>query len=250
MKWAIILVITIVFTTFYTIAVKSKANTITRKIFHLFISIVYLIGLKNDINFLSFSSASVLAVFIVIEVRLFKISFNYFQNTNQLILLQQIIRIRRIPPLSDGIESAFNLFRDEKDSGLLTLTHIYLLIGFSLPIWLSPSFRSENTLAMTSGLITLGFGDSAASIGGSLFGRHYWKNSKKTYEGTICAFLAQVIGSVSSLAYISPEITLNSYLIFMITFVSIITTLIEANIKQIDNLVLPLYHYILIKIFV
>ena len=69
-NWAMVLAIALIFTTIYTIKVKSKANTITRKVFHIFISIVYMIGIKSDIIFLSFSSAAILAIFVMIEVRL------------------------------------------------------------------------------------------------------------------------------------------------------------------------------------
>ena len=135
-----------------------------------------------------------------------------------------------------------------RDSGILTLTHIYLLVGLSLPIWLSPSFKSSNLLAMASGLITVGFGDTAASFGGYFFGKHYWNQSKKTYEGTGCALLIQIISCFLFIKYINLEIPLNSYTMFVLIFVSIITAIIEAKIKEIDNLVSPIYHYILIKI--
>jgi len=91
--------------------------------------------------------------------------------------------VRQIPPLGARIESVFERFRDEKDIGFLTLTHIYLLIGCSLPLWLTPSQSTGNTLLIASGVITVGFGDTAAAVVGSLYGRHRWKGSKRHTKG-------------------------------------------------------------------
>ena len=41
-------------------------------------------------------------------------------------------------PLGDAIHKVMMQFVDSKDSGLLILSHIYLLAGFALPLWLYP----------------------------------------------------------------------------------------------------------------
>lgn len=64
-----------------------------------------------------------------------------------------------------------SLFIDEKDSSSkLILSHIYLLVGLSLPLWIS-DINTFN-LCQLSGLITVGIGDSFASLIGSRFGKH------------------------------------------------------------------------------
>ena len=108
------------------------------------------------------------------------------------------------------ISQVFDRFRDEKDSGILTLTHIYLLIGCSAPLWLSSSSSSitnESKLLLASGVITVGIGDSFASIGGYYFGAHKWPNSSKSYEGTLCSFVSQLMALVLlHLSYVSSSI--------------------------------------------
>ena len=60
-----------------------------------------------------------------------------------LLLLIELIRYYQIGRLSVIINDTMNLFVDDKDSsGELILSHIYLLIGLSLPIWLSNFYGS------------------------------------------------------------------------------------------------------------
>jgi len=47
-----------------------------------------------------------------------------------------------------------------------------------------------------AGILIIGLGDSAASIGGMMVGRFKWPGTKKTVEGTVFAFV-----SVMALAY-------------------------------------------------
>lgn len=44
----------------------------------------------------------------------------------------------RLWPLGDTLHTHLNRFADSKDEGPLVLTHIYLLLGFALPLWLYP----------------------------------------------------------------------------------------------------------------
>jgi len=142
------------------------------------------------------------------------------------------------------------MFRDEKDMGYLTLTHIYLLVGCSLPLWIYPFDYVKSPLAIASGIITVGFGDTAASIAGSLIGKHHWRGSPKTYEGTCFAMIAQLVSSLIICKYLIPNYFFSIYNIFVLSLISTTVAIIEAKISQIDNLVLPLYYYILIRIFV
>lgn len=42
----------------------------------------------------------------------------------------------RVQPIGGSINDAFQVFVDDRDGGLLILTHVYLLVGLSLPIWI------------------------------------------------------------------------------------------------------------------
>ena len=61
--------------------------------------------------------------------------------------VSQYIRLYRIGPFGETIHSALEVFLDEKDSGPLILTHLYLLLGFAVPLWLYPVdyLKSDST---------------------------------------------------------------------------------------------------------
>ena len=201
---------------------RTSANTIIRKFYHIAIVIIFLTGAKYDLNLLYFTSSAALLIFILLER----------------------IRINHLPPIGKRIDRIFKQFTDEKDSGLLTLTHIYLLVGFSLPIWIVNELKSD--LIFASGLITIGIGDTMASFVGYLFGRHRWQNSMKTYEGTIAAIISQIFGGLLFLYCLNLEI--NSFIVYKLIFISTIIGLIEAKTIQIDNLILPLYFHLIMII--
>jgi dolichol kinase len=56
-------------------------------------------------------------------------------------------------------------FIDEKDSSGVITTHIQLLLGCAIPLWLS--FRSENTFIPVVGILAVAVGDAAAATWGS-----------------------------------------------------------------------------------
>jgi dolichol kinase len=91
-------------------------------------------------------------------------------------------------------------FTDERDSGPLILTHMYLLLGCALPLWInlishsgsgSISYSSSKSdfvdlLVNLAGVLMLGIGDTMASLLGTRYGRHrLHAHTKKTLEGTI-----------------------------------------------------------------
>ncbi|EEB13507.1 conserved hypothetical protein [Pediculus humanus corporis] len=123
----------------HNINVKKKSNTIIRKPFHALIVMVFLPGILYDFNLLYFSSGCLLGLFLVLEVR-------------------------------------FKIYQDVKDCGILALTPICLLIGQTIPLWLYPSDNFSNVpLPLLGGILSVGIGDTFASIGGKFFGKHKWK---------------------------------------------------------------------------
>ncbi|KAG5885892.1 hypothetical protein JTB14_019151 [Gonioctena quinquepunctata] len=206
-----------------------KATTSTRKIFHLLAVVVYIPGLLYRCSFLYLASGVVGGIFCVLE----------------------IMRILRMPPLGDQLHNGFEVFNDEKDSGNLALTPIYLLVGCSLPIWIHPSpcdvtdSSTFTLIPLLSGLLSIGVGDTAASIVGSHYGRHFWGGSKKTIEGTVGCVLAQVglVYLLVTFGYL-PTLSLEqSARIYLSIFVN---SFVEAKTTQVDNLVLPLVTYIML----
>jgi dolichol kinase len=89
-----------------------------------------------------------------------------------LFLLAEIIRHYQIPPFGPSLQQFFSLFTDERDiRGPLVVSHIFLLVGCALPVWLSlyGSTLPSNALPIEgfSGVLCLGCGDAMVSIPGT-----------------------------------------------------------------------------------
>ncbi|XP_050293583.1 dolichol kinase [Anthonomus grandis grandis] len=207
-----------------------KASTSSRKVFHILAVLVYIPGLYFKCAFLYLSTGVVLGVFLALE----------------------ILRLLSIPPLGQGLQDGFVVFKDEKDGGPLALTPIYLLAGVSLPIWLHPSpcdvtdSAQFYILPLLSGLASIGIGDTAASYVGSKFGRFKWKGSSRTFEGTLACFVGQ-LAFFYFLHYIGFIPNATSEYVIKIVASSVVSSLVEAKTTQIDNLVLPLIMYIILS---
>ncbi|KAM7341650.1 dolichol kinase isoform 2-T2 [Cochliomyia hominivorax] len=136
------------------------ASTRVRKMFHLLVVLVYVPGLIYECAFLYIASGVALALMAIFD----------------------ILRILRMPPLAKILENAFHSFADEKDAGVIAFTPFCLLIGCSLPMWVLPCPCYQNNsglnprlLPLLSGILTVGFGDTAASVIGSKYGHTKWK---------------------------------------------------------------------------
>lgn len=135
-----------------------QSNTRTRKIFHVLIVLVFVPGLIFQCAFIFVASGIALALLIVLET----------------------MRIIQLPPLYHILDHSVKCFIDEKDAGFVALTPIYLLVGCSMPLWLHPcpcdltDSAGFDLLPLMAGVISVGVGDTAASIVGSKFGRTKW----------------------------------------------------------------------------
>lgn len=204
---------------------NQKGTTRTRKIFHILIVLVFVPGLIYQCQFLYVASTIVLAIFIVLETA----------------------RVIELYPVADVLQSSISAFIDEKDAGKVALTPIYLLVGCAAPLWIhnSPCDLTGSTtselLPLISGILSIGIGDTFASIIGSKIGRNKWQNGIKSVEGTLASILAQAAFTfaLSFLGYLPLTIRLAA-----ISGVAIISNgLIEALTDQVDNLVLPIVTY-------
>ncbi|CAH1285331.1 unnamed protein product [Diabrotica balteata] len=205
-----------------------KASTSTRKVFHLLAVVVYIPGLLYRCSFLYLASGVVLGIFLALE----------------------ILRLLHLPPLGIYLQDGFVVFSDEKD-GYLSLTPIYLLVGSSLPIWIHPSpcdvtdSASFNLIPLLSGILSIGVGDTAASVVGSTYGKFFWPGSKKTIEGTVACILSQ-IGILYMLLYFGFIQIISSTDALRLFVAIVITSVVEAKTTQVDNLVLPFIMYIIL----
>ena len=149
---------------------KSKATTSIRKYFHALVVIVFTSGIVLDANFLYLASIVVFCAMLLVEH----------------------IRLHNIEPFASLINKSYHTFKDEKDVGDLVLTNLYLLSGVSLPLWITTDLQKADTILLMSGVLSVGIGDSFASIVGSKYGKLKLFKSKKTLEGLLASILSQL----------------------------------------------------------
>ena len=173
----------------------------------------------------------------------------------------EALRLAHIPIVSLKIDQFLASFTDHRDHGPLIISHFSLLIGLALPIWISPVLESDpqqSQLLSLSGLVSLGIGDAFAAIIGTRFvsfslvihfdywcrfgSRHWVKGLDKSIEGSLACFLTMLLGWF--LVSFWCPISLASFIL-----PSLMATVFEACSAQNDNLFLPLYYFVTIKLF-
>ena len=160
-----------------------------------------------------------------------------------LFALLELIRCFRLPPLAEHLDAFLSTFIDSRDSGTLILTHIYLLFGCGLPVWLAPAATTTTTSNTSepprrrshAGVLVLGVGDAFASLVGVHFGRHKWPQSKKTFEGTAAA----IVSMMALLALLLRHHEVNGVAWGWLLGCTMVACALEALTEQIDNLFLP-----------
>lgn len=146
-------------------------------------------------------------------------------------------------PNKSVITHFFELFFDEKDQrakeGGFVITHISLLCGCAIPLWLHLLYPSCG-LTPFLGIICVGIGDAAGAIVGTFYGKHKWPDSRRSIEGSAAMLISMSIVTC---------LLIRSYGLDMKYDVSIlvltIVTIIEAVTYQLDNICLPLLSVIL-----
>jgi len=197
-----------------------KSNTLSdlnkrRKFYHMLSVLMFFPGYLIDRDFMFLSFAVALCAMIMAEV----------------------VRYFKLYPVGDNIQYFMVSFIDQKDTGTAILSHIYLLVGCCMPVWLNS--LSQKIIPGVSGILALGIGDTMASIIGYRYGKTHWPKSKKTIEGTF-AFIASIIIFIFATSiFYSYEYSFIQWFKFVL-FV-ILTGLLEAESNQNDNLILPLF---------
>ena len=140
----------------------------------------------------------------------------------------------------NGLNEFMEKCRNELDSGEMIFSHLYLLLGCAIPFWLNGNHLKMSSFA---GVISLGVGDSLASIGGKSFGRTLWHSrTRKTIEGSLFGCMGMFASWLGYKVIQSDNISIDKLLI-----ISIGSSLWEALIDLNDNITLPIFTFILIK---
>lgn len=124
-------------------------------------------------------------------------------------LMLDLLRASQLPPLSKPISNFLQPYTDGRDHlGPVVISHIFLLIGCAIPLWLSlaslPRTGSgilkgweipTRELSMVTGVVCVGLGDAAASLCGRRWGKHKWCwKGGKSLEGSAAFALAVFVG--------------------------------------------------------
>jgi dolichol kinase len=162
-----------------------------RKVFHGTMVAMLLPTIFIDPCFVALALALVLAIFLLLD----------------------LIRASQLPPLSKPIARFLTPYVDGRDlRGPVVVSHIFLLIGCAIPLWLSLA-GVERTgdepwqgwavkgrdVSMVAGVICVGMGDAAASLIGRRYGRRKWPwAGGKSLEGSLAFAIAVLVGLVVS----------------------------------------------------
>ncbi|KAL9608292.1 MAG: hypothetical protein Q9167_006862 [Letrouitia subvulpina] len=158
-----------------------------RKVFHGMMVVMFLPVVFIDPTFASLALILVLSIFFLLD----------------------LFRASQLPPLSRPLTYFLAPYVDGRDHrGPVIVSHIFLLIGCAIPLWLSLASVdrtgerpwegwdvSSRDLSMVSGVVCVGMGDAAASLVGRRFGRHRWCwSGGKSLEGSLAFATAVVFG--------------------------------------------------------
>lgn len=170
---------------------KSYEVDTRRKVFHFMMVSMFLPAIFVDPAWCSLALAIVLAIFLLLDM----------------------LRASQLPPLSTPIKIFLQPYVDGRDyQGPVVVSHIFLLIGCAIPLWLSLASlpRTGNgcargweipsrELSMVSGVVCVGLGDAAASLIGRRWGlRKWWWGGGKSLEGSLAFAVAVFAGLLAA----------------------------------------------------
>jgi dolichol kinase len=162
-----------------------------RKVFHFMMVAMFLPGAFVDPTYAAMSLSLILAIFLILD----------------------LLRASQLPPLSKPLAAFLAPYIDGRDfRGPVVISHIFLLIGCAIPLWLTlaalPRTGSDylagwevptREVSMVSGVICVGLGDSAASLIGRRYGHRKWLwGGGKSLEGSLAFAIAVSLGLVAS----------------------------------------------------
>ena len=166
-----------------------------RKVFHFMMVAMLLPATYVDPTFAALALSLILAIFLLLD----------------------IFRACQLPPLSKHLAYFLTPYVDGRDlKGPVVISHIFLLIGCAIPLWLTlGSLPRTGTgplagwevpireVSMVSGVICVGMGDAAASLIGRRYGRHKWFwSGGKSIEGSVAFATAVCLALCAAKAWL------------------------------------------------
>jgi len=186
-----------------------------------------------------------------------------------LFVVLEVCRICRVPGLAHGLDLFVGRYLDKREDtsrGDLVLTHLYLLLGCAIPVWLeSEHKRSQHeqmsmnaalvALQQASGILLVGVGDACAAACGVSFGTIRWPLSHRTVEGSLAYIVSVFVASAFILLVVlsreGKESTSRGLWAEVMAFLSatLLSSLLEVYTQSIDNIMLPLYFCPTLRVF-
>lgn len=132
-------------------------------------------------------------------------------------LIMDLLRASQLPPLSKPIASFLAPYVDGRDfRGPVVISHIFLLIGCAIPLWLALAALPRTgtgymagwelpsrDVSMVAGVICVGLGDAAASLIGRRYGNRKWIwGGGKSLEGSLAFAVAVFVGLGATSAWL------------------------------------------------
>jgi len=254
MAWCCIIAFSI---TIAVIARKQMSKTCTRKVFHLAVVVMFspAIVISSLLSFLSLCLGGALCIFIIVEfIRCFVLA-----NVTALSTVKGTC-FDSLKSLTATFDEFMNSFEDGNSITSpqfafykpIIFSHISLLLGVASTIWIYCRFIATEShitanddtrkVLLFLGLATVGVGDAAASVFGSLYGVLRWSGKKKTLIGSFAAFISMCLYSLVML-YAMDIFTLRTTVCVILTMA--LTALAEAFTTENDNIYLPMYSTII-----
>ena len=180
------IVITVGLAVVFRLSAVAEVDT-RRKVFHGMMVAMFLPTIFVDPPFVSLAFVLILAIFLLLD----------------------LFRASQLPPLSKPLTYFLAPYVDGRDHrGPVIVSHIFLLIGCAIPLWLSLAATQrtgympwegwdvdKREVSMVSGVVCVGMGDAAASLIGRRFGRRRWCwSGGKSLEGSLAFAVAVVLG--------------------------------------------------------
>ncbi|KAI1115778.1 hypothetical protein F5Y14DRAFT_103462 [Nemania sp. NC0429] len=162
-----------------------------RKVFHFMMVAMFLPATYIDPCFVALALSIVLAAFLLLD----------------------LLRASQLPPLSKPLAFFLAPYVDGRDlKGPVVISHIFLLIGCAIPLWLSLGSLPRTgdghlkgwgvptrEIAMVSGVVCVGLGDAAASLIGRHYGHRKWLwGGGKSLEGSAAFATAVFLGLMAA----------------------------------------------------
>lgn len=218
-----------------------------RKVFHFMMVAMLLPATFVDPTYAALALSLVLAVFLLLD----------------------LFRASQLPPLSKPLAYFLTPYVDGRDlRGPVVISHIFLLIGCAIPLWLSlgslPRTGSDyfegweipnRDISMVAGVVCVGMGDAAASLIGRRFGRNKWFwSGGKSIEGSIAFAAAVWIGLLAAKTWLVVGGWADSGNVLGVT--SLLNMAVAAGIASLteavltggnDNVVCPLALWLCVK---